>query len=373
MENQGYVINAKNIFILSTICLGILLMNNFNLSLPIVQIITHLAPNLQPHFARPPNLQLQSAPPTRKKETIILIWFWPFRKHFDLHSCSSDFKIDGCYLTDDRAFYKKADGVIIHHWDIKHDMSNLPSEPRPYFQKWVWMHFESPKHTSRIEGLENLFNITMNYRRDADIPVHETMVFKTEDTEEDDVFPEVLQKKDKLVCWIVSNWNKEHDRVKYYNELKHHITIEAYGRAFNKSLNEEEYHNVLTTCKFYLSFENAKSFYYKTEKLFNPLAKGSVPVVLGPPRCIYETSVASDSFIHVDDFKTPKELANHLHWLDKNEHEYKKYFMWRKMFKIQGVNFPKEHVCRACEYIRRRNDLQVFTHLNKWYFDDENM
>ncbi|XP_036423341.1 4-galactosyl-N-acetylglucosaminide 3-alpha-L-fucosyltransferase 9 isoform X1 [Colossoma macropomum] len=303
-----------------------------------------------------------------QNDTIILIWFWPFNKRFELKSCCSKFQIEGCHLTDDRALYKKAHGVLIHHRDIRSDLSNLPSEPRPYFQKWVWMHFESPKNTPRIAGLENLFNVTMNYRRDADISIHEQMILKTEDTK-DEIFPEVLKKKNKLVCWIISNWNEEHDRVKYYNELKKHIHIELYGRRFGRALSQEGYNNVLTECKFYLSFENTKYIDYMTEKLYNPLTKGSVPVVLGPPKFIYERLLPSDSFIHVDDFKTHKELADYLLSLDKNEDQYKKFFQWREKYKVKHVDFPREHACLACHYIRNRNDYQVFTNLNKWYWD----
>ncbi|KAL6460549.1 hypothetical protein MHYP_G00305150 [Metynnis hypsauchen] len=317
-----------------------------------------------PTLAKPKHNLLQN-------DTIILIWFWPFGKHFDLKSCSSQFQIEGCYLTDDRALYKKAHGVLIHHRDIRSDLSNLPSEPRPYFQKWVWMHFESPKNTPRIPGLENLFNVTMNFRQDADISIHEQMILKTEDTK-DEIFPDVLKKKDKLVCWIVSNWNEQHDRVKYYNELKKHIHIELYGRRFH-ALDRVGYNNVLTTCKFYLSFENTKYRDYVTEKLYNPLTKGSVPVVLGPSRSIYERLIPSNSFIHVEDFKTHKELADYLNSLDKNEDQYKKFFQWREKYEVKHVDFPRQHACQACQYIRNRNDYQTFTNLNKWYFDSTNM
>ncbi|KAL0153290.1 hypothetical protein M9458_051399, partial [Cirrhinus mrigala] len=130
-------------------------------------------------------------------------------------------------------FLHKAHGVLINHRDIKSDLSNLPTKPRPFFQKWIWMHFESPQNTRRLDGLENLFNVTLNYRRDADIvlPAH---------------------------------------------------------------------------------------YDYMTEKLFNPLKLGSVPVTLGAPRYIYERFVPKDAFIHVKDFSSPQKLAEHLLSLDKN-------------------------------------------------------
>ncbi|XP_051741849.1 4-galactosyl-N-acetylglucosaminide 3-alpha-L-fucosyltransferase 9-like [Ctenopharyngodon idella] len=307
-----------------------------------------------------------------ENNTILLIWFWPFGKKFDLNSCSSIYNIDGCYLTVDRDLYSEAHGVLINHSDINSDLSNLPTKPRPFFQKWIWMHFESPQNTRRLNGLENLFNVTLNYRRDADIVLREQIVLKTEDNE-DKIFPQVLDKKDKLVCWIVSNWNEKHERVKYYNELKKHIDIYALGHHFGKEVSNAQYNEILTRCKFYLSFENTVLHYdYMTEKLFNPLTLGSVPVALGAPRYIYERFVPRDAFIHVKDFSSPQKLAEHLLSLDKNVEEYKKYFQWRKHFEVKLVIYPQEHACRACHYIRTKKDYQFFGNLNKWYWDPIN-
>lgn len=304
-----------------------------------------------------------------ENSTILLVWFWPFGRKFDLISCSEKFNIDGCHLTVDRELYNDAHGVLINHRDIKNDLSNLPTKPRPFFQKWIWMHFESPENTRQLVGLDNLFNVTLNYRRDADIVLREQFVLKTEDTE-DKIFPQVLDKKDKLVCWIVSNWNERHERVGYFNELKKHIDIYALGRHFGKQISDTQYKETLTRCKFYLSFENTNIHYdYITEKLFNPLTLGSVPVALGAPRYIYERFVPKDAFIHVKDFSSPQKLAEHLLLLDKNVEEYKKYFQWRKNFEIKLVSYPEEHVCRACHYIRTKKYYQVFRNLNKWYWD----
>ncbi|XP_076122541.1 4-galactosyl-N-acetylglucosaminide 3-alpha-L-fucosyltransferase 9-like isoform X1 [Alosa pseudoharengus] len=306
---------------------------------------------------------------TNENYTILLIWFWPFKKKFDLNSCASKYHINGCHLTDDRNLYSKADGVLIHHRDIYDNLSNLPNLPRPFFQKWIWMLFESPQNSKRIQGLDNLFNVTMNYRRDADITVREQLQCNTKETEEP--IP-VKNKKTKIVCWIVSNWNENHARVKYYNILKEHIEVETFGRHFNRVLSNEGYTQTIENCKFYLSFENTlkssdhTAIDYMTEKLYSPLRLGTVPVVLGPPRDSYERFIPRDAFIHVDDFSSPKELADYL--LGINETEYHQFFNWRKHFTMTGVNFAEEHACRACQYIRERKSFQVFTNLNKWYW-----
>uniref|UniRef100_A0A671T5I0 Fucosyltransferase n=1 Tax=Sinocyclocheilus anshuiensis TaxID=1608454 RepID=A0A671T5I0_9TELE len=203
----------------------------------------------------------------------------------------SKFNIDGCYLTVDRR-------------DIKSDL--------------------------RLDGLENLFNVTLNYHQDADIILREQIMIKTEDTE-DTIFPQVLDKKDKLVCWIMGNWNEKHERVKYYNELQKHINIYAFGRHFGKVVSD-----------FYLSFENTDAHYdYITEKLFNRLTLGSVPVALGAPRYIYERFVLKDAFIHVKDFSSTQKLGEHLLSLYKNVEEYKKYCNGENTLKSNLLTIPK--------------------------------
>ncbi|XP_053143534.1 4-galactosyl-N-acetylglucosaminide 3-alpha-L-fucosyltransferase 9 isoform X3 [Hemicordylus capensis] len=103
-------------------------------------------------------------------ETTVLIWVWPFGQTFDLTLCPT-FNIHGCHLTTDRTLFNRSHAVLIHHRDISWDLTNLPQQPRPSFQKWIWMNLESPTHTPQKSGIEHLFNLTLTYRRDSDIQV----------------------------------------------------------------------------------------------------------------------------------------------------------------------------------------------------------
>ncbi|XP_063326976.1 4-galactosyl-N-acetylglucosaminide 3-alpha-L-fucosyltransferase 9-like [Pelmatolapia mariae] len=298
-----------------------------------------------------------------KNATIVLIWLWSLGSEFDFSVCSSLFEIDNCFITADRNFYSKSHGVIINHRDIRGDLSNLPQLQRPSFQKWIWMNFESPTHSSKLSGIEKLFNLTINYRQDANIGVPSGTIVPAEG-EENFVPPS----KNKLVCWIVSNWNPQHDRVKYFNELQKHVKVHAYGRAFGKHISDNDLMPTITSCKFYLSFENSVHKDYITEKLFNPLSVGTVPVVLGPTRQNYEKIVQGDAFIHVDDFSSPKDLADYLLLLDKNEEMYLKYFEWRRHFKARKVQFPVEHACLTCDYLRKHKEYKAFNDLDTWFW-----
>ncbi|KAM3858975.1 4-galactosyl-N-acetylglucosaminide 3-alpha-L-fucosyltransferase 9-like [Diretmus argenteus] len=309
-----------------------------------------------------PGPKIQDADAVEVHDTMILIWMWPFGYKFEL-SCSV-FNIKGCHLTDNKTLYSKAQGVFFHHRDIHRNLANMPKEPRPWFQKWIWSNMESPSNTPPIPELNHLFNLTCNYRLDSNIPVPYGYLVPL--TYEDKRFK--LPAKDKLVCWIVSNWRANDKRVHFYAELKKHIKIEAYGRAFNRHVKDEDYSKTVSSCKFYLAFENSVYKDYITEKLYNPMMMGTVPVVLGPPRLNYEDHISGDSFIHVDDFVSPKELAERMLYLDQNHAEYMSYFQWRERFEVKRTTFGHELACKSCQYIQNHRGYQAFNGLNKWYW-----
>ena len=295
---------------------------------------------------------------TPNDETIILMWLWPFKYQF-----SPDCIESGLQFTGNRSLYSKAHLVFFHHRDLRGDLSNMPKEPRPWFQKWVWMNKESPANCHRIPQATSLFNITNNYRLDSTVPGRYGEIVQRTPAQDDFKLPT----KDKLVCWIVSNWNPNYKRVQFYNELKKHIPIHTYGGAFGKRVTGEEVAHIITSCKFYLSFENSIFKDYITEKVYNPLSMGTVPVVLGPSRSNYEEHIPGSSFIHFEDFGTPKLLADRLHYLDQNPQEYMSYFLWRREFVAKHGSWGMD-VCRVYKYLKNAPGYQSIKDLNKWFW-----
>lgn len=111
-----------------------------------------------------------------------------------------------CHLTANRSVYPQADVVIIHHREVSSSPSSqLPPQPRPPGQRWVWFNMESPSHCSGLPGLDGYFNLTMSYRSDSDIFMPYGWL---EPWPEPPVQTQVnLSANTDLVAWVVSNWN----------------------------------------------------------------------------------------------------------------------------------------------------------------------
>ncbi|XP_010178332.1 PREDICTED: galactoside 3(4)-L-fucosyltransferase-like [Mesitornis unicolor] len=304
-----------------------------------------------------------SSPPKGGRGLTILLWKWPFGQHFKFINCSELYSTPDCHFTVSRRWSQKADAVIIHHRDVCGDPGRLAQLPRHPSQHWIWFNLESPSHSPNLGAMDNLFNLTMSYRRDSDIftPYGELQLLGQ---------PQLLSipPKTKLVAWVVSNWIVGSHRVKYYQELKKHIDVDVFGKH-HLPLPCDKLLPTVSQYSFYLAFENSEHEDYITEKLWrNALSSGTVPIVLGPPRENYERFLPPDSFIHVDDFASAGDLAQYLWELSKDTERYQRYFQWRKWLKpVVGANWSL-HVCKACRFLQTMEArYQVVPDLSKWF------
>uniref|UniRef100_A0A6G3MFC6 Fucosyltransferase n=1 Tax=Henneguya salminicola TaxID=69463 RepID=A0A6G3MFC6_HENSL len=141
---------------------------------------------------------------------------------------------------------------------------------------------------------------------------------------------EFQKRKDSAVA-IISNCDTEHNgRLKYVMELQKYFLVDTYGRCFNSHISREDREKILQSYKFVLSFENCNCQDYFTEKYWNALIYGAIPIVLGHNKNF--TQLIPGSYINVFDFTHPKYLSQHMRSISSDINEFKKYYQWKKKY-----------------------------------------
>lgn len=180
--------------------------------------------------------------------------------------------------------------------------------------------------------------------------------------------PLFLSNKRKLVAWIVSSCDSYSKREYFVQELKKYAAVDVFGWCGNDcpSYSGDCYSYVQSTYKFYLSFENSLCTDYITEKFFSALNSNMVPIVYGGSQATDYSSIApKHSYIDARAFNSPKDLADYLLYLDKNDKEYLEYFEWKQKFQLVTTHLGWCNLCqRVYEHMQR-----VPAEDNKWYKD----
>ena len=134
----------------------------------------------------------------------------------------------------------------------------------------------------------------------------------------------------------------------YFNELAKYIPIDIYGKCGTLKCVSSPGHScdrLLDEYKFYIAAENSLCPDYVTEKFYRALSHGVVPVVYGGAD--YTQYGPPHSYVNVANFRSPKELAEYLLLLDKNDALYMEYFRWKEYYVVDP--FPRVGWCQLCE------------------------
>lgn len=322
-------------------------------------------------------LALEPAVSEDNSPVTLLVWTHPFGQYSEPPDCLTLYQIVGCTVSDDRSAYQQVDAVIMHHRDIATD-TRLPNKPRPGAQKWIWMNYESPSNTPNLTRFEGIFNLTMTYRTDSDIflpygyLVHRDLGTKgLQNSPGQPLYvpsPSHLLRPH-LLAWVVSNWAESHKRVAFYHQLRRYVQVDVFGRT-GRPLPKKSggVVKLIGRYQFYLAFENSQHTDYITEKLWNAVLAGAIPVALGPSRKNYERFLPPEAFIHVDDFPTVSELAQYLLTLRRNPAMLKSHLNWRGNYNLHQPSFWSEHYCMGCKVVRQtRGRTNVVKNLVRWF------
>ncbi|XP_029964610.1 alpha-(1,3)-fucosyltransferase 4-like [Salarias fasciatus] len=323
-----------------------------------------------------PGHHMLSLLPSEDNNAEILLLVWRYREGSP-RDCSRSFQISGCTVTGDRSMYHKADAVIMRHRDVITDEeAPLPPEPRPPAQKWIWSNVESPTNVPRLWEYEGIYNLTMTYREDSDIFVPlgylipNALLHKVPRAPFAYPLSSSWNPRPGFVAWVVSHWGDLLERVHFYKLLKDYIKIDLFGRAGTTTLppGKDSVVQMIRRYRFYLAFENAQHTDYITEKLWNTVRGGAIPVVLGPSRKNYERFLPPQAFIHVDDFPTVQELALYLLKVKDSPALIQMHLSWRRDYSVYTPSLWGEFYCTACKAVRmRKGRINVIKNLTAWF------
>jgi len=271
----------------------------------------------------------------------------------------------GFEFSTDRRRLADASAVVFHipawmrHWaSDRKGLGWLLRGAKRRGQLWVAWSMECEEHYPLLRDAEFMrhFDITMTYRLDADVPA-------TYITDDGFRTPPQAKLAEPLVAAFVSSRTDRSDRARYFRELARHLPIASFGALLrNRSLPRDEGRatklDTIGQYKFTLAFENARAQDYVTEKFFEPLTAGSVPVYLGAPN-VDDMAPGEHCFVNAAEFPDPKRLAEYLLDVGHDEAAYHEYLAWKEQpyrasfQRLLALNQPHPFV-RLCALILAR-------------------
>lgn len=261
------------------------------------------------------------------RKAIILFYNSFFGSYPDWASfpCASEY-----HFTHNRELLGDADAVVFHlpQWN------EIGTVPKRRGQIWVAWSMESRGHTPvrNDPAIMRFFDVQMTFERSADVWC--SYLPKREEWEAAVSKPIPLKTGTAEAAMFQSAPSDLSGRNAYAAKLMTHMRVDSFGNFLkNKQLPVEDRGfptklDVISRYKFSIAFENTIEDDYVTEKFFQPLLCGSVPIYMGAPN-IDEFSPGEHCYIDARKFSGPKALAAYLTDLSRDEAEYSRYFEWR--------------------------------------------
>lgn len=287
-------------------------------------------------------------------------------------------------LSYDEKDLHRADAVVFHLHFTK-SPSELPTRSRAD-QRWIFLTDESPFHTflyshQRLSNYDGLFNWSMSYRIDSDVPVPYGRTTRASGNFPIGHWNAIIKaSKTKLAAVMGSNCGGRNGRWSYVKRLKSLLRgdLDVFGRCLdgNRTVCPGHFDRdcaALGAYKFYLSFENSNCREYLTEKVFwNAYHNFAVPIIMGASRQDCRRLLPPRSFLHVDDFADANALADYLRYLDRNNQHYLEYHGWRDRYRVINEHgyfgSVSKHYCRVCEALHYNPAVpKVYTRLEHFW------
>ena len=92
-------------------------------------------------------------------------------------------------------------------------------------------------------------------------------------------------------------------------------------------------------------------------------SRNVLPIVMGARPEDYARTAPYRSYIHVDEFESPEELAAYLHRLDVDDDLYNSYFRWKSTGEFINTYF----FCRLCAMLHDDLPNKFYSDVNDWW------
>ncbi|KAK4874448.1 hypothetical protein RN001_013808 [Aquatica leii] len=311
--------------------------------------------------------------PSVKSLVSYKILWWGFESDLALrHNRNPSNLLEGCSVQNCEIMYQHekldtADLVVFYLHRVQ-TIKDFPNRTNKSSQIWAFLTDESPYNTIQfkannpIQSYNNVFNWSMTYRMSSDIPVPygRAVALKNKTAKIDIVEWNNSKRQDVLVSIAISHCAQK--RLEYVQQLNKYIHVDIYGSCGTLNCSGHYYTDCTNTSayKFYLAFENSNCEEYITEKVWwYGYHKNSIPVIMGSTKLNMQQILPPKSYIAVNDFASPEDLAKYLLHLNNSLSELESFFEWKRDFSIFNehgfTTAPSVYYCRMCEALNYNN------------------
>lgn len=176
-----------------------------------------------------------------------------------------------------------------------------------------------------------------------------------------DIMAPIKPKTEKaLAAAFISNCGARNFRLQALEALeKTNISIDSYGSCHRNRDGRVDKLETLTRYKFSLAFENSNEEDYVTEKFFQSLVAGTIPVVVGPPN-IQDFAPSPDSFLYIKELEDVESVAKSMRYLAENPEAYNHSLRWKyegpsDSFKALVDMAAVHSSCRLCIHLATKS------------------
>lgn len=235
----------------------------------------------------------------------------------------------GLDITRDRGRFAEADVVLYSLPGL--DISEIPIDKGRQGQTWILLCRESSVNFPLLatNSFRSRFDLVSSYELSSDLPVpYLAPSWPT-------TMRPTVRLQDRVAtpacAWVSGPWDRS-GRKEFMSELMLYMGVDSYGRVLNNTgdtlVREHERRlAIMTRYRFALALENSIAEDYVTEKVFDALSVGAVPVYLGAPN-VDRFLPGDNCIVDASRFSSVSELAEFL--AQMSDDEYMKFHEWRE-------------------------------------------